>query len=89
MRSRAPPALRLLFFTASATWRMLSRYRSSALGSTWISYWRTRPPNVATSATPGHLEEPGRDHPVLDLAQAHRVVAGSHEHVAVELADAS
>ena len=73
--------------TASAIWRMQSLYWSRARGSTSIRYWRTRPPKMTTSATPGTWVRRGRHHPVLDLPELHGVPAGAHQHVAVELAD--
>ena len=48
-----PPTLRLLRMTASTTAERGILKPRSRLGSTSIWYWRTTPPTLATSATPG------------------------------------
>ena len=48
-----PPTLRLLRITASTTAEIGTRNARKRLGSTSIWYWRTTPPTLATSATPG------------------------------------
>ena len=89
MRSRAPPALRLLFFTASATWRMLEPVLVERSGIDLDLVLADQAAERRHVGHPGHLQQPRADHPVLDLPQAHRVVAGAHDHVPVELADAA
>ena len=48
-----PPTFRLLRMTASTTADSGSLKARRRLGSTSIWYWRTSPPMLATSATPG------------------------------------
>ncbi len=48
-----PPTLRLLFITASTTAEIGILKACKRFGSTSIWYWRTVPPMLATSATPG------------------------------------
>ena len=88
MRSRAPPALRLLFFTASATGGCRAG-TGRALSDRLDLVLADEASERRHVGDPGNLEEARAHHPVLDLPEGHRVAAGAHDHVAVELADAA